>query len=223
MNILIFGASGPLGRQVTSQALSAGHQVTAFVRTSGRLDPHPGLREMTGDVLDHDAVAAAIAGHDAVISALGQASRSPQDLYPGTAHIIEAMKAAGVTRLIWISSHGVGDSRGRSGFLFEQVFVPLRLRAEFADKRAPGGPGIGQRPGLDDRPPGQADQRPGHRPTAGGPAPADQRPQLGQPRRRRQLRPDRTGIRRPHPQRPDHSGPLIGGEAGTGTVGMMER
>ena len=44
------------------------------------------------------------------------------------------MKAAGVSRLIWISSHGVGDSRGRSGFLFERVFVPLRLRAEFADK-----------------------------------------------------------------------------------------
>jgi len=44
------------------------------------------------------------------------------------------MKAARVSRLIWISSHGVGDSRGRSGFLFERIFVPLRLRAELADK-----------------------------------------------------------------------------------------
>lgn len=39
-----------------------------------------------------------------------------------------------MTRLIWICSHGVGDSRGRSGFVFERIFAPLRLRAEFAGK-----------------------------------------------------------------------------------------
>jgi len=44
------------------------------------------------------------------------------------------MKAAGVSRLIWISSHGIGDARGHSGFVFERIFVPWRLRAEFADK-----------------------------------------------------------------------------------------
>jgi putative NADH-flavin reductase len=59
---------------------------------------------------------------------------TPRDLHAGASHIIEAMKAAHVSRLIWISSHAVGDSRGRSGFLFERIFVPLRLRAEFADK-----------------------------------------------------------------------------------------
>ena len=56
MNILVFGATGPLGRRVVDRALSAGHQVTAFVRTPGRLGPHPGLREVTGDVLDTHAV-----------------------------------------------------------------------------------------------------------------------------------------------------------------------
>src|SRR5262249_9144027 len=35
---------------------------------------------------------------------------------------------------IWISSHGVGDARGYSGFLFERIFAPRRLRAELADK-----------------------------------------------------------------------------------------
>ena len=136
MNILVFGATGPLGRCVVDRALSAGHHVTAFVRTPGRLGPHPGLREVTGDVLDMHAVRAAVPGHDAVISALGQSRPSPkgQDLHPGASHIIAAMKAAQVSRLIWISSHGVGDSQGHSGFLFERIFVPLRLRAEFADK-----------------------------------------------------------------------------------------
>jgi len=136
MNVLIFGATGPLGRRIVEAALAAGHHVTAFVRTPGRLGPHPGLREVTGDVLDAHAVAAAVAGHHAVISALGHSQPSPhgQDLHAGASHIIEAMKAAHVARLIWISSHGVGDSRGRSGFLFERIFAPLRLRAELADK-----------------------------------------------------------------------------------------
>jgi nucleoside-diphosphate-sugar epimerase len=67
-------------------------------------------------VLDAHAVTAAVPGHDAVISALGHSRPSPagHDLHPGASHIIEAMKAARVSRLIWISSHGVGDSRGHS-------------------------------------------------------------------------------------------------------------
>ena len=136
MNIVIFGATGPLGRRITQAALADGHQVTAFVRTAGRPDPHPGLREATGDVLDPGSVAAAMPGHDAVISALGHSSPSSagRNLYPGASHIISAMQTAGVSRLIWISSHGVGDARGHSGFVFERIFVPLRLRAEFADK-----------------------------------------------------------------------------------------
>jgi putative NADH-flavin reductase len=136
MNIVIFGATGPLGRRITQTALADGHQVTAFVRTASRLDPHPQLQQVTGDVLDPASVAAAMPGHDAVISALGHSSPSAagRSLYPGACHIISAMQTAGVSRLIWISSHGVGDARGRSGFVFERIFVPLRLRAEFADK-----------------------------------------------------------------------------------------
>jgi uncharacterized protein YbjT (DUF2867 family) len=136
MNLLVFGATGPLGRCVVEAALSAGYRVTVFARTPGRLGQRPGLREVIGDVLDARAVAAAVPGHHAVISALGHSRPSPagRDLHPGASCIIEAMNAAGVRRLIWISSHGVGDSRGHSGFMFERIVVPLRLRAEFADK-----------------------------------------------------------------------------------------
>jgi putative NADH-flavin reductase len=84
MRLLVFGASGPLGRAITEAALAAGHQVTAFVRTPGRLGGHPALSEMTGDVLDAESVAAAVPGHDAVISALGHSRPSPagHDLPP---------------------------------------------------------------------------------------------------------------------------------------------
>ncbi len=113
MNVLVFGATGPLGRCLADRLLSAGHQVTAFVRSPGRLGSHPGLHEVTGDVLDVRDVAAAIPGHDAVISALGHSRPSPagRDLHPGTSHIIEGMRAAGVSRLIWISSHSGRTTR----------------------------------------------------------------------------------------------------------------
>ena len=56
MKLLVFGASGPLGRAITEAALAAGHQVTAFVRTPGRVGSHARLREVTGDVLDASSV-----------------------------------------------------------------------------------------------------------------------------------------------------------------------
>ncbi len=57
MHVVVFGATGPLGRRIVEAARPAGHQVTAFVRTPGRLGTQAGLREVTGDVLDARAVA----------------------------------------------------------------------------------------------------------------------------------------------------------------------
>ena len=37
MKIVVFGASGRTGLQVVEQALAAGHQVTAFVRTPSKI------------------------------------------------------------------------------------------------------------------------------------------------------------------------------------------
>ena len=71
------GLCVPGGRRIAETARSGGHQVTVFVRTPGRLGPHPGLREVTGDVLNAEAVAAAVPGHDAVISALGHSRPLP--------------------------------------------------------------------------------------------------------------------------------------------------
>lgn len=134
MNLLVFGATGPLGRQIVDRALSDGHQVTAFGRTADRLPRRPGLRTVLGDVLDSAAVAAVVPGHDAVVSALGQTGRHSRALHPAAARIVTEMHAAGVPRLVWVSSHGVGDARGRSGVVFERVIAPLMVRAEFADK-----------------------------------------------------------------------------------------
>src|SRR5258708_27273195 len=72
MNIVIFGANGPTGRLLTQQALEKGYTVTAFTRHPETF-PIQGarLRVLSGDVYDLAAVEQAVAGQDAVLSALG--------------------------------------------------------------------------------------------------------------------------------------------------------
>jgi uncharacterized protein YbjT (DUF2867 family) len=41
MRIVVFGANGPTGRQVLSQALTAGHEVAAVTRHPGQLRTWP--------------------------------------------------------------------------------------------------------------------------------------------------------------------------------------
>ena len=77
MKVVVFGASGKTGVHVVEQALAAGHDVTAFVRTPAKLTiQHPNLSVFQGDVMNAEQVDQAIAGQDAVISALGP-SRPP--------------------------------------------------------------------------------------------------------------------------------------------------
>ncbi len=111
MNLLAFGATGSVGRQVVAQALEQGHAVTAFVRDPAKLDiADPQLQVFEGDVLDPSAVEAAMHGHDAVLCALG-AGRKGVVRSEGTRNIISAMEKSGVTRLICQSTLGVGDRR----------------------------------------------------------------------------------------------------------------
>ena len=79
MKLTIFGASGNTGHCLTEQAVSAGHEVTAVVRDPARLtvDPHSRLRVVTADVMDPAAITPAVAGADAVLTAVGPRGTGP--------------------------------------------------------------------------------------------------------------------------------------------------
>ncbi|MBU3062671.1 SDR family oxidoreductase [Nocardia sp. NEAU-G5] len=127
MLITVFGATGPTGRQLTDQALAAGHHVTAVARRPEKLTPRPGLTLARADVADPEAVEAVVAGSDAVLSALGAApTRGPVDTYStGTGHIAEAMHRQGVKRLIVISSSVLDPGwRPSNAVFFNNVFDP---------------------------------------------------------------------------------------------------
>src|SRR5918992_5532141 len=105
MKLLIVGATGGTGRQLVRQALERGHAVTAFARDPAALDERDGLRVLAGDVLDPAAVERAVAGHEAVLCALGKpAARPGRVRSQGTRNIVRAMESAGPARLICLST-----------------------------------------------------------------------------------------------------------------------
>jgi putative NADH-flavin reductase len=118
MRLTILGASGQTGRRLVDQALDAGHTVTAVVRDPTRLPPgHQRLRVLTADVLDPAALQPAVAGADAVISALGP--HPPRNrssiMSAATASLLAAMRATGTSRLVVISAAPVAsDDHGTS-------------------------------------------------------------------------------------------------------------
>jgi len=137
MNILIVGATRGIGRQLLEQALTAGHTVTALVRSPQKLAvQHERLKIMKGDILDSDPVARAMAGQEAVCCTIGV--KVPwirvTVFSEGTNNLLQAMKKTGVNRLVCVTGIGAGDSKGHGGFLYDFLFLPTLLRTIYADK-----------------------------------------------------------------------------------------
>ena len=138
MRILVFGASGNTGKEIVRQALGRGDIITAFVREPAKLGGiAPVSRVIQGNVNDQKAVAAAIPGHDAVVSALGVGKplTHDPDVIAGIRHITGAMEHHGVGRLVYLSFIGVTESRHAVGFAL-RFAARVPLRHEIADHEA---------------------------------------------------------------------------------------
>ena len=139
MKIVIFGASGATGKLLVAQALERGHLVTAFARTPSKLQTtHIAFQIAQGDVKDSAAVGRAVAGNDAVLSALGvgRPLRHDPAVIEGVRNIVRAMEQTGPARLIYQSFLGVREGRGQTGFVLGKIMAPLVVRNEVADHEA---------------------------------------------------------------------------------------
>jgi len=135
MKTIVFGSTGGTGRAIVQAALASGHDVTAFARDPAKLAlAHPRLVTVRGDVLDAASVERAVPGHDAVLCALGTPATTRNTVRSqGTRNIVRAMEAAGVRRIVVVSSMGIGDSKPMLPALYRYVLVPLLLRQGFAE------------------------------------------------------------------------------------------
>jgi putative NADH-flavin reductase len=136
VKVLIIGATGATGQIVMREALAQGHEVTALARDpSAMAAEDPRLRVLQGNALDASSVEAAVAGQDAVLSALGTRSTRPTTLFSESTHnVISAMNKHGVRRLICITGIGAGDSKGHVGFLYDRIMLPFVVKNVYEDK-----------------------------------------------------------------------------------------
>lgn len=137
IRILVIGGTSGIGLETVKLALERGHTVTAMARRPERMTlNHERLDTHKGDILDAEAVVAALAGHDAVVSTIGIGpTRKPITLFSdGISNVLAAMQELGVQRLIAVTGIGAGDSRGHGSFVYDNFTQPLLLKTIYADK-----------------------------------------------------------------------------------------
>lgn len=130
--IIFFGATGSVGRHLVSQATEKGHEVTAFSRSGNAFTSNANMNLITGDVFNLSDVSGAIAGHDAVLCALGD-DRVGKVRATGTRNIIEAMKTNGVSRIICQTTLGCGESWNNLNFFWKNIMFGWFLKRAFLD------------------------------------------------------------------------------------------
>lgn len=134
MHIIVFGASGSVGKEVVNQALETGYTVTAFVRNPDTFPIKAGnnLNVHKGDVLSATQVENSLKNKDAAICVLGD-GKTGKIRAAGTKVIIDAMKNAGTKRLICLSTIGAGDSYQSLNFLWKYIMFGLLLKKVLPD------------------------------------------------------------------------------------------
>lgn len=136
MKLLIVGATGGTGRQLVTQALGRGHQVTALVRRRPRAELGPGLTLLLGNVLDPGSLDPAVRGQEAVLSALGHKRwlGPTRILSDGTRNVLAAMDRQGVRRLVCETALGISDAWWQMGLYYTLFVRPVILPFYFLDK-----------------------------------------------------------------------------------------
>jgi putative NADH-flavin reductase len=137
VKLTLFAATGGTGRHLLTQAVAAGHEVTAVVRDPRALDD--GVRGVRADLLTADpaVLRAAVDGADAVLSGLGPRRRADAGiLSTGTRAIVDAMRETTARRLVIVSVAGIGLPKPASRSVGEKLLSRLAgivFRRHYAD------------------------------------------------------------------------------------------
>ncbi|UOQ54772.1 NAD(P)-dependent oxidoreductase [Hymenobacter cellulosivorans] len=145
--ILLYGATGRTGGLILDYALAQGYAVTALVRNPQKLTrTSPHLTVVAGSPTDPDIVRRAMAGCQAVVSALSALSETesfsvqkitpPHTLATVMQHTVAAMRELGVKRIVTLSSIGAGDSWPYAPWYMRLMIRLTNFRHVFADHAA---------------------------------------------------------------------------------------
>ena len=133
MKIVVFGATGIVGKAVVREALEKGHEVTVLTRDAGKVATrHERLHVVEGHVTDRNTVHNVLDGQEAVIQTLGIGGKG--DGRPTTfvseanKSIMEEMERMNVRRLGAISVLGAGDSLAFLPWIYRTLVLPLFMK-----------------------------------------------------------------------------------------------
>jgi putative NADH-flavin reductase len=131
MTVIVFGASGAIGKLLISKALSAGYQVRAYMRNPEKFDLiHQNLMVIQGELRDFEKIKQSISGVDAVISTLGPPLKRKYDdfsVLEGHRNMIKSMEMENVKRLITIATPSVKSSEDKSSLVTRMPTMMARL------------------------------------------------------------------------------------------------
>ena len=145
MRIAIFGATGRIGRKLMDQALEQGHEVHALVRpdSAQAITSKTNLTIISGSVENREDVFRATEGCNAAVSCLGMNRRSaspwaqhtsPKTLLSTAAqNIVAALEAQSISRVIYISVAGAGNSWLKTSWLMRLMVKSSRIEDEVKD------------------------------------------------------------------------------------------
>ncbi len=138
MKVLVTGATSQLGAAVARQLLERGDDVRSFQRGASD-DPWEQVR---GDVRDADAVLRAATGVDAIVhlaakvSVTGAWPEFEATNVDGTQHVVDAARAAGVSRLVQVSSPSVAHFGSSLVAADAEPADPEQARGHYARSKA---------------------------------------------------------------------------------------
>jgi len=139
MKIVLFGATGNVGRRVAAEALSRGHEVVGVVRDPAAAPAADArVRLVKGDATRADSVAEVVKGADAVVSAISPRPNArglaAPSLVENTRAIITGLRRTGVKRVLFVG--GAGSLEVAPGKqLVDQPGFPEAYKAEALEGR----------------------------------------------------------------------------------------
>lgn len=133
MKIVVFGATGIVGKAVVDEALRKGHEVTVLTRDVRKVTTrHEHLHVVEGNVADNNVVSAVLKGQEAVIQTLGIGGKGdgkPTSIVSEANKIIMTeMEQMNIKRLIAISVIGAGNSLTFLPWIYRKLVLPLFMK-----------------------------------------------------------------------------------------------
>ncbi|WIB32291.1 NAD-dependent epimerase/dehydratase family protein [Curtobacterium sp. MCSS17_005] len=139
MKVLVTGASGFLGQATAAAVRDAGHEVRTFQRRPSGV---AGVQDVAGTMTDDAAIARAVDGVEAVVHLAAKVSLAgdPADFarvnIEGTRSLLQAARAAGVGRFVFVSSPSVAHTGSSLVGADAGPAEPSRARGDYARTKA---------------------------------------------------------------------------------------